>query len=545
MIDAFWIPLLPPYLIGLVLSFAVEALLTPRPVAPWRRPMAAVGVHVGVWTLAFALELMLFRRPYFAVANVLAIELLIVLVSNAKYQALKEPFVYPDFEYFLDAVKHPRLYLPFFGVGKALAASGGYFLVLWAGLTMEESLTAGAGLWLVSFSELVQESAFDPVAPLFQFLLHSSVFALGGFVLAWRAGKLVQHSSANVNDDLTRAGLLASLWSYALEERRPIYDAVRHLSPFAPETRALQSTEQLPNLVAVQSESFFDPRHLYPLVRRDVLAQFDALCAGSLLHGQLCVDTWGANTVRTEFGFLSGLPSMALGVHRFNPYRKIAASGLPTIATFLKEKGYHTICVHPYHGEFYRRNRVLPQLGFDEFVDIKSFRDAVRDGPYVSDLAVAECVERLLRGAAQPVYVHVITMENHGPLHWETVTQSDANEVLEGAIPEGCEDLVAYARHLRNADKMFAKVARALEKGDRPGSLCVYGDHVPVMPKVYERLGYATGDTNYLIWRSHQLQRKEGRRLDGVKVHDLARLFLEISEVIGIEKYPPSKLRPL
>ncbi|MGH8816797.1 MAG: hypothetical protein ACREX5_09420 [Achromobacter pestifer] len=156
MIEAFWIPLLPPYLIGLVLSFLVEALLTPRPVAPWRRPAAAVGVHVGVWTLAFALELMLFRRPYFAVANVLAIELLIVLVSNAKYQALREPFVYPDFEYFTDAIKHPRLYLPFFGIGRAIAAGGGYGIALWAGLLLEESVTAGAGIWLVSFAELQQ-----------------------------------------------------------------------------------------------------------------------------------------------------------------------------------------------------------------------------------------------------------------------------------------------------------------------------------------------------------------------------------------------------
>jgi len=177
-IEAFWIPLLPPYLMGLALSFAVEASLAPRPVAPWRRPMAAVGVHVGVWTLAFALELMLFRRPYFAVANVLAIELLIVLVSNAKFQALREPFVYPDFEYFTDAIRHPRLYLPFFGLTRAMAAGGGYGAALWAGLALEDSVTAGAGIWLVSFAELPQEHAFDPTAPLVPFLPIPSVWRL-------------------------------------------------------------------------------------------------------------------------------------------------------------------------------------------------------------------------------------------------------------------------------------------------------------------------------------------------------------------------------
>lgn len=540
MIEAFWIPLLPPYLIGLVLSFAVEALLTPRPVAPWKRPMAAVGVHVGVWTLAFALELMLFRRPYFAVANVLAIELLIVLVSNAKFKALKEPFVYPDFEYFLDAIKHPRLYLPFFGVGKALAAGGGYFLALWAGLTLEESVTAGAGLWLASFSEIAQESLFDPIAPLIPFLLHSSAFALCGLALAWRAGRAVEHSSADVNDDLKRAGLFATMWSYALEERQPLDELVRQLSPFIPDVAASPPVEQLPHLVAVQSESFFDARRLYPQIRRDVLEQFDALCAGSAAHGQLGVDTWGANTVRTEFGFLSGLPALALGVHRFNPYRKIAARGMPTIASYLKGRGYRTICVHPYHGEFYRRNRVLPRLGFDEFLDISHFSDAPHDGPYVSDLAVANCVERLLQSAVQPVYVHVITMENHGPLHWETVARADAEELLEGPMPEGCEDLVAYVRHLRNADEMFARIAKALEAGDRPGAMCVYGDHVPVMAKVYERLGDAKGDTDYLIWKSHQLPLAGRHRPEGTKVHELALQFLELSGV-GLTPSPSAR----
>ncbi|MEB3097122.1 LTA synthase family protein [Achromobacter sp. D10] len=540
MIDAFWIPLLPPYLIGLVLSFLVEAILTPRPVAPWRRPLAAVGVHIGVWTLAFALELMLFRRPYFAVANVLAIELVIVLVSNAKYQALREPFVYQDFEYFTDAIKHPRLYLPFFGVGRALAAGGGYFLALWAGLTMEESVTAGAGLWLAAFSELMQESVFAPIALLVAFLSHSTAFAIAGLAIAWWAGKSLRNSSADVDADLTRSGLIATLWAYALEEKQHLGDIVREHSPFGPIAAANKPPEQLPHLVVVQSESFVDARRLYPHIRRDVLAQFDLLCAESAMHGLLNVDTWGANTVRTEFAFLSGIPASMLGVHRFNPYRKIASEGVPTIASYLKGLGYRTICVHPYHGEFYRRNRVLPLLGFDEFMDISHFSDARRDGPYVGDLAVAECVDRLLRDAGQPVYVHVITMENHGPLHWEHVSESEIAGLLEGPIPEGCEDLLAYVRHLRNADEMFARVAKALQASARPGAMCVYGDHVPVMTKVYEQLGYPTGDTDFLIWQSHATRSAvSGKQYDS-KVDQLARRFLEVAGVRAV-RVPPAR----
>src|SRR3546814_4181005 len=114
-----------PFCLGLALSWGLESLLKPRPVAPWRRPLAAIAVHVGIWTILFGLELALFRRPYFAIANVLAIQALLVLVSLSKFWTLKEPFVYSDFEYFLDALRHPRLYLPFLGLANTFLLAAG------------------------------------------------------------------------------------------------------------------------------------------------------------------------------------------------------------------------------------------------------------------------------------------------------------------------------------------------------------------------------------------------------------------------------------
>ena len=48
---------------------------------------------------------------------------------------------------------------------------------------------------------------------------------------------------------------------------------------------------------------------------------------------------------------------------------------MPTIASYLRDLGYRTICVHPYPSTFYGRDRVFPVLGFDEFVDLESFGD--------------------------------------------------------------------------------------------------------------------------------------------------------------------------
>lgn len=530
MIEAFWIPLLPPYLIGLVLSFAVEALLTPRPVAPWKRPMAAVGVHVGVWTLAFALELMLFRRPYFAVANVLAIELLIVLVSNAKFKALKEPFVYPDFEYFLDAVKHPRLYLPFFGVWRAVAAGGGYGAALWAGLVLEDSITAGAGMWLMSFAELSQEHMFDATAPVVPFFANTCSLMIVGLGFTILVGQRY-HVTFNATQDLTDIGIFGALWAYRRCERQPTGN-LRANAPFSKVKPSKSLPDPLPDLIVVQSESFFDARRTYPhLLRPDVLESFDLLKSEAVACGQLTVPAWGANTVRTEFAFLTGMNPGMLGIHQYNPYRKFAAQAVPTIASHLKSLGYRTVCVHPYHRGFYRRDTVLPRLGFDEFIGIEGFEDFDLAGPYVGDRALGDYVtDKLRQTSGQPLYVHVITMENHGPLHWETVDANDVDDVLTVAMPEGCQDLVAYARHLRNADAMFSLLRETLINRSTPSVLCLFGDHLPIMSDVYRSLGEPDGTTDYVIWHS---DRRGQRRAMDRGVASLAEQFLQAAEVIA------------
>jgi hypothetical protein len=66
--------------------------------------------------------------------------LFLVLVSNAKYHALREPFIFQDFEYFSDVFRHPRLYLPFLGAGKAALAVLAFGGAVYAGLALEESL---------------------------------------------------------------------------------------------------------------------------------------------------------------------------------------------------------------------------------------------------------------------------------------------------------------------------------------------------------------------------------------------------------------------
>lgn len=472
---SFWTEIVVPLLAGAGMSFAVERLLEPAP-ALAGRPWRSLAVHLGMWTTAYAAVLLVVQRPWFAALLVLAELLFLAIVSNRKVRALREPFVYQDFEYFTDVIKHPRLLLPYLGVIPALVVCAAFGAAIYLGVALEPGLPARTG-W----------AAFGAGA---------AVIAALGAVLLWAGTPSPLPASFRPAEDLRRHGQLASFWYYWLAERG---------RPALPETTRYSGTPArpaggLPDIVIVQSESFFDARRLHAGVRTGLLAEFDAARRAAVQSGYARVPAWGGNTARSEFAFLTGLRSDRLGVNLFNPYRKLAQQAVPTLAGLAKRAGYRTVCVHPYPVSFYSRDSAYPALRFDEFLDIEDFRDAERYGPYVSDAAVAAKVSGLLDRGSEPLLVFAITMENHGPLHLEKVAPGDVERLYTAPPPPGYEDLTVYLRHLANADRMIRALRERFERSPRDGWLAWYGDHVPILPTVYDATGYADGRTDYFIW---------------------------------------------
>ena len=483
--------------LGLLASFAIERLLQPRPRPVWKQGAGSAALHSGLWLVGFSLLTPIVGRPWFAMAVLLALLLLLVMVNNAKWRSLREPFVFQDYDYFVDALRHPRLYIPFLGWGRAIAAALGGAAAIALGLWAEERLAL----------------AFSNVAGLV------GMFLAGAGLIAWGHRRLPP-MDYRPEREVIRHGFLPLLWVYGMAHRRPPGETPAQF----PESVTETGERELPNLVAVQSESFFDPRALWPGIRPGVFEGLDRLGGEAVAAGPLEVPAWGANTVRSEFAFLTGIPESALGVHRFNPYRAIGSQYRPaTIASYLKQLGYRTVCVHPYPASFYDRARVYPLMGFDEFIDIGAFSDDDYFGPYVSDEAVAEKVRELVGGESRPLFVFVITMENHGPLHLESVNAGDREALYETAPPAGCEDLTVYLRHLNNANQMAKLMAETLEQQHRPAWMCWYGDHVPIMPEVYDRLGTPEGRTRYFLWGSDTKGRGP---VEGGAVHALAEQLL-------------------
>jgi phosphoglycerol transferase MdoB-like AlkP superfamily enzyme len=433
--------------------------------------VARVAIHAGLWLLGFLALFAFLRRPLFAAGVIAALHLLLILVSKAKAAVLREPLVFADLGLYAQALRHPRLYLPYFGLGRALLliVAGGALVA--AGWKFDRPADLGLAAWAGLFTGAV-------------------ALVLAGTALARDALTL------DPGKDVAALGLLPSLWLYWLADDQPLPPVE---GPFIKARLEIDVP-----VVVVQSESFFDARRLGN-VAKDVLANYDARAAEGE-SGRLGVPVRGAYTQRTEFAFLSGIDPRALGVHRFNPYRRFARSGVATIASALKTRGYRTLCLHPYPASFFSRDRVFPELGFDEFLDLKSFENAERQGPYVADSEVTRRILAALATPGRPLFVFAITMENHGPYHLE-----------------GGDELEVYLRHLRNADRMIGEICGAL----KDGVFCLYGDHVPGLPQVYAARGYDDSRTDYLIWSGAD---RTPRRADR-EAHELGVRLLEIASV--------------
>jgi hypothetical protein len=471
-------------------------------------------VHLGIWLLMYTPLLFLLRRPWFASAGLLVLMLFVILISNAKYRSLREPFIYQDISYFVDALRYPRLYLPFLGLLPGGMAILAVLVTIITGLLLEQPvnlLAAGAG---------------------------SGVTALAG------AGLMLLGSGGRVRlllspvEDLTHLGLLPCLWFYALLEQRPWQgEAAKCFVSASPDRKG-----ELPNLIVIQSESFVDPRRWVDEISPELLNNFDNLRQSAVSHGRLKVPAWGANTVRTEFAFLSGIANDKLGIHRFKPYRRLAYQGVPTLAVFLKKLGYRTVCLHPYSAGFYGRDRVFPLLGFDEFIDISRFAKSDYAGQYVGDAAVAReaCRELALHESQNksPVFLFVITMENHGPLHLEQASREDRQRFYTNNQPLGCDELTVYLRHLEQADRMLGMVRQQLESMERSAWLCLYGDHPPIMPKVYRRLGTPDNSVDYLVWSNQQ---QATTRPSTLRVEQLPGLLVQM---MGLAASQEERLQP-
>jgi phosphoglycerol transferase MdoB-like AlkP superfamily enzyme len=249
---------------------------------------------------------------------------------------------------------------------------------------------------------------------------------------------------------------------------------------------------QTPDIVIVQSESFFDPSIIKGYENQNFVPNLRRL-AEHASSGALHVPTFGGGTIRTEFEVLTGLSLRYFADMQF-PYLQMTSKVVPGMVRSLRSHGYETIAVHGNDGTFWNRDKAFNALGFDHFVAQPQFpRDAKTDGAYMADSAMTDEIMAQLKDSGAPRLVFAISMEAHGPYDGNAPIDTVARDAIP--VPAGIDgkaklELQTYIYHMRHADAELGRLADLLSHRERPTVLLFYGDHLPALIETYDKAGF-------------------------------------------------------
>jgi hypothetical protein len=433
--------------------------------------------------IGYALVLAATGKPIFAGSTILVIITAFAVADRLKRRVLLEPVVFADGYQTLDIlIRHPELNLLF----------AKHRHVVWVTLAV-------IGLLLEIF---LWDRCVWPWSVWPGLVAAAAVAAAGWSIrgpLLDRCANAFVRSGATADpvSDARALGPFAMHAAYPLIARAERGRRRAAVCPLAANpTLRRRSTPRAP-IVVVQCESFFDPRRLHPAVAFDLLPAFDGCRTTAIQYGRLSVPGFGASSVRTEFAVLSGLAEAAIGFDRFNPYLCFARSPVRSLAWRMRAEGYRTVCVHPFDRRFYRRDRVMHNLGFDVFLSDEAFSGAARAGAYVADVEVARRVAEIIWDEGPNVFVFAITMENHGP--WGAAVDQAG---LCCGLPEfpGRDAFDGFLQGIKSADAMLGILSEALRREGDAALLAFYGDHLPCLHAVFRRFGFCDRRTDYVIW---------------------------------------------
>jgi hypothetical protein len=447
----------------------------------WLTP-TATGARLVTFALVYSVWLGVFGRVWLATLFSLGTISIPCIASNIKRRILGEPLTFADLHLIGQVLAHPKLYY-------------GDFVTHRRGLTcvaLTCTLSAiGVYAWL-----LVELPAISwpyrlgslSLAPILIALLRLPPLSRQICTL------LDAPAHAETPDSATRDwGLFVPLLAQWMRWKNDAAKIAAKLPRKPAKSKRLHARNKTtPHIVAWQSESFVHPRRYFGLSQ--TLHHFDQASRDAVLSGTLTVPAGGAYTMRTEFAFLTGLREEQLGLDRFNPYLRCDRWPVPSLPRTLQRHGYRTEFIHPHDLRFFRRDRVMPAMGFESCFGDEAFDGAERCGPYVSDQALALFVNGRLESADAPTFLFAVSMENHGP--WPTNRLSR----------EHTEPRDVYLHHQRNADQAIAMLLDSFRKLNRPVVFCFYGDHPPLLPPGMQTM--SVPHTEYFL---HVTSGEEGR----------------------------------
>ena len=273
-----------------------------------------------------------------------------------------------------------------------------------------------------------------------------------------------------------------------------------------------RSEDELPNIMFVQLESFFDPTEVEWLrFSEDPIPNLRKLFS-EYSTGYFKVPSVGAGTANTEFEVLTGMSMRFFGPGEY-PYKTYAKTKvLESAATALTSLGYGAEALHNNGGNFYSRAQVFNHMGFDHYTS-KEFMNILQTTPKgwaTDDILVPNIMESMDTTEGQD-FVFTISVQGHGDYPTEP-TLENPEIIVSGVEDEGKRNAWEYyVNEVHEMDKFVGELIEAVESRNEPTVLVFYGDHLPTMDlKAKDLKSKYLYNTNYVIWDNIGLKKQDG-----------------------------------
>lgn len=274
---------------------------------------------------------------------------------------------------------------------------------------------------------------------------------------------------------------------------------------------------QRPNIVAIMNESWADFEEYGHLSLSESVTDYISALPG--IHGHANTSVFGAGTSASEFEFLTG-NSMAFLPSGSIPYQQYVLGPTDSLASRLKDQGYHTLAIHPGERTSWQRNRAYPRLGFDTFKCVEDFNVPLTQlHGYVSDYSDFEQIiyEFDHKDPGKPLFLFNVTIQNHGgytdPDYPAQVTLTDQSGVFPMA-----EQYLSLANQ---TDQDFQLLVDYFQTQEEPTILIMFGDHPPALEQGFLDLAYGAAQDEmtmdqylskfrvpFVIWANYPLPEK-------------------------------------
>lgn len=295
-----------------------------------------------------------------------------------------------------------------------------------------------------------------------------------------------------------------------------LYDQYISSSPGYQEA-ATQFESVKPNVILVMNESFVDMSYLGGLgVGYEGLPYLRNL--ETIGKGQASVSVYGGGTCNSEFESLTGTSLGYIG-GGISPYALYDLSRIDSIPKQFKALGYSTTGIHPEVATNWGRDKVYPELGFDEFIDADSFEDADRLREHVRDFETYDMAIDKIVSSDEPQFIFDLTMANHGGYETGLIPETDSvNYDFENSgVLDSLGNSIAneYLSSVRMSDRDTQHLIYKLSEIDEPTVVVFFGDHHPGFSWWFQE-GYAdrTDDiayqesmyqTDWFVWANYPI----------------------------------------